>query len=370
MNSLEKKKLKISRNINASIKEIPISKTIHNEFKILFPKRFTSTNNINLRKKNKKDSFLFLRNKFINKTKVVTRINSSKNKNNFIISYNSKSRFLYNPTIIQSNQNIDISRNRTLNNSKSNFFYYITYRNNIKRKHNIYLNKIEKSNILKNKINNTSLYNYSMNTSNNSITKNNSNAFLKSNEFEISSRNKFIIAAKEQLKNKILKEKIKNAILGINKIIPPVIKLNTKKNKFEKSYKNIKVDLRNNNPSKANISHNNQSGTNDIINLKFKYNEKCIKDIETKKKTGMNNKKGLNETIIKEDTKEEKINTGLSTYTTKIEEDGLLELNQVQDLIIYYKLDKESGKNYLFEKNDYANFIENRIKKYLRFYVS
>ena len=229
MNSLEKKKLKISRNINASIKEIPISKTIHNEFKILFPKRFTSTNNINLRKKNKKDSFLFLRNKFINKTKVVTRINSSKNKNNFIISYNSKSRFLYNPTIIQSNQNIDISRNRTLNNSKSNFFYYITYRNNIKRKHNIYLNKIEKSNILKNKINNTSLYNYSMNTSNNSITKNNSNVFLKSNKFEISSRNKFIIAGKKQLKNKILKEKIKNAILGINKIIPPVIKLNPKK---------------------------------------------------------------------------------------------------------------------------------------------
>ena len=215
-----------------------------------------------------------------------------------------------------------------------------------------------------------SWYIYILIALNNSITKNNSNVFLKSNKFEISSRNKFIIAAKEQLKNKILKEKIKNAILGVNKIIPQVIKLNTKKNKFAKSYKNIKVDLRNNNPSKANISHNNQSGTNDIINLKFKYNEKCIKDIETKKKTGMNNKKGLNETIIKEDTKEEKINPGLSTYTTKIEEDGLLELNQVQDLIIYYKLDKESGKNYLFKKNDYANFIENRIKKYLRFYVS
>ena len=82
---------------------------------------------------------------------------------------------------------------------------------------------------MKNKINNTSLYNYSMNTSNNSITKNNSNVFLKSNKFEISSRNKFIIAGKKQLKNKILKEKIKNAILGINKIIPPVIKLNPKK---------------------------------------------------------------------------------------------------------------------------------------------
>ena len=41
----------------------------------------------------------------------------------------------------------------------------------------------------------------------------------------------------------------------------------------------------------------------------------------------MNNKKWLNETIIKEDIKGEKINTGLSTYTNKIEEDGSFELN-------------------------------------------
>ena len=68
----------------------------------------------------------------------------------------------------------------------------------------------------------------------------------------------------------------------------------------------------------------------------------------------MNNKKGVNETIIKENIKEEKINTGLSTYTTNIKEDGLLELNEVQDLIIYYKLDKESGKDYLFKENDYS----------------
>ena len=88
------------------------------------------------------------------------------------------------------------------------------------------------------------------------------------------------------------------------------------------------------------------------------------------KKNEMNNKKGVNETIIKENIKEEKINTGLSTYTTNIKEDGLLELNEVQDLIIYYKLDKESGKDYLFKENDYANFMENRMKKYLSFYIS
>ena len=128
--------------------------------------------------------------------------------------------------------------------------------------------------------------------------------------------------------------------------------------------------MSNNNPTEANISNNNQNKTNnDLINLKFKYNEKCIKDIETKKNE-MNNKKGVNETIIKENIKEEKINTGLSTYTTNIKEDGLLELNEVQDLIIYYKLDKESGKDYLFKENDYANFMENRMKKYLSFYIS
>ena len=86
-----------------------------------------------------------------------------------------------------------------------------------------------------------------------------------------------------------------------------------------------------------------------------------------------NNKIGLNESIINKAIKEEKeenIYSGLSKYTTKVEEEGILELNEVQDLIIYYKLEKESGKDYLFKKNDYANFIQNKMKKYLGFFMS
>ena len=74
-------------------------------------------------------------------------------------------------------------------------------------------------------------------------------------------------------------------------------------------------------------------------------------------------------TIIKKE-KEKNIYSDLSQYTTKIEEEGMLEMNEVKDLIIYYKLDEESGKDYLLKKNDYTNFIRNKMKKYLDFYLS
>ena len=374
MNSLEKNDSNVNRNKNVFPKEKSISKSIKNELKILSQKRFTSTNNFNIRAKYKKNPFLFKRNIFIDKTNVITRINSSENKTNFITSYNSKSKLFYRQNIVQSHININISRNITLNNSISNnnSSYFNTYRNNIKGKTNINFNKIKNQNMIKNKINNTSSYNYYfINTSNNGIIKNNSNVSLNANKFEISFRNKFIITKKNGLKNKILRDKIQKAILGINTIIPPLIKLNKKKSNFEKSYKNINLDLCNNNFTKPNISNNNQNKTfNNEPNLKFKYSEKCIKNIESKRKLEMCNKRGKKESISKKAIKEESLYSGLSLYTTKVEEEGMLEINEVKDLIIYYKLDKESEKNYLFAKNDYSNFIQNRMKKYLGFYLS
>ena len=373
MNSLEKNDSNVNRNKNVFQKEKSISKSIKNELKILSQKRFTSTNNFNIRAKYKKNPFLFKRNKFIDKTNVITRINSSENKTNFITSYNSKSKLFYLQNIVQSYININISRNITLNNSISNnnSSYSNTYRNKIKGKTNMNLNKIKNQNVIKNKINNTSSYNYLINTSNNGIIKNNSNASLIANKFEISFRNKFIITEKNGLKNKILRDKIQKAILGINTIISPIIKLNKKKSNFEKSYKNINLVLCNNNFTKPNISNNNQNKTsNNEPNLKFKYNEKCIKNIGSKRKLEISNKRGKKESISKKAIKEESLYSGLSLYTTKVEEEGMLELNEVKDLIIYYKLDKESDKNYLFAKNDYSNFIQNRMKKYLGFYLS
>ena len=374
MISFKNYKSKFSRNINGFFKEIPNTKSSQNDFKILFQKRFTSTNNINMRKDHKKNSFSFMRNKFINRTKVITRLNSFERKTKFISLNNSKSRLFYNPNTFQSNKDINTSKTRTLNNSRNNFSYYVTYRNSFEKKPIKYV-KIKNHNMMKNELKNNCLYNYLMNASNIGITKNISNVSLNANKFEMSLRNKFIIAGKDRLKNKLLNEKIKKAILGINKIIPPVIKLNAKKNNISKSYKNIKLNLSNNNLTKTNILKNNQNKTsNNKPNLKFKYKEKGIKNIESKRKTEMNNnKKGLDESIINKAIKEEKeenIFSGISKYTTKVEEEGILELNEVQDLIIYYKLEKESGKDYLFNRNDYANFIQNKMKGYLGFFMS
>ena len=56
----------------------------------------------------------------------------------------------------------------------------------------------------------------------------------------------------------------------------------------------------------------------------------------------------------------------LSKTTTKIEEEGELGLDEVKDLIIYFKLNKETNKDYLFKKNDYIDFIKNSKKRYIR----
>ena len=60
---------------------------------------------------------------------------------------------------------------------------------------------------------------------------------------------------------------------------------------------------------------------------------------------------------------------GFSNNTTKIEEEGMLEMNDVKDIIIYYNLSKELNKDYLFEKFDYNFFIEKKMNNYFRFFI-
>ena len=59
----------------------------------------------------------------------------------------------------------------------------------------------------------------------------------------------------------------------------------------------------------------------------------------------------------------------LSKTTTKIEEEGELGLDEVKDLIIYFKLNKETNKDYLFKKNDYIDFIKNSKKRYVNYFA-
>ena len=52
-----------------------------------------------------------------------------------------------------------------------------------------------------------------------------------------------------------------------------------------------------------------------------------------------------------------------------INDEGILELDEVKDVIIYYNLNKESNKDYLFKKFDYDFFIKKMKKKYFKFFI-
>ena len=82
---------------------------------------------------------------------------------------------------------------------------------------------------------------------------------------------------KKKSKKLELNKKIKNAILGINKIIPPVIKINKNLNLLTKSNKNIRLNLNSKNLTKRNIfSKNENKTTTNMINTKFSFDNKLI----------------------------------------------------------------------------------------------
>ena len=58
-----------------------------------------------------------------------------------------------------------------------------------------------------------------------------------------------------------------------------------------------------------------------------------------------------------------------SQCTSKLEDEGELGLDEVQDIIIYYKMNNELLKDYLFKKNDYFDFIQKGMKKYYNFFM-
>ena len=47
----------------------------------------------------------------------------------------------------------------------------------------------------------------------------------------------------------------------------------------------------------------------------------------------------------------------------------MLKIDEVRDIIIYYNLNNESYKDYLFEKFDYNFFIKKKMKKYFKFFM-
>ena len=158
-------------------------------------------------------------------------------------------------------------------------------------------------------------------------------------------------------------------------------------------YNNIYSNL---NKTNINIKNNNRiynynkfnkknKEKNSLYNIFFKA-ETNNQNIKIKKRNieikngAENNKKEVKLSINKQN-KIEKIKNNdcrfnsfdntikLSKTTTKIEEEGELGLDEVKDLIIYFKLNKETNKDYLFKKNDYIDFIKNSKKRYVNFFT-
>ena len=255
-----------------------------------------------------------------------------------------------------------------------------------------------------------------MNSSINKNIKNHKKFDSNLNVFENSLRNKLFIAGKNRIKENELNKKIEKAVLRINKVLPPKITLNSKQ-KIKKEKLNLKNNINSknylsinknntfsiisnkklnknknnsiNNHSKISINNNysiykinkfrddkKQKETNLIIifkdgkikrNILIKkpnkknenLNEKSIKissNIATPKKENyINIDSKLNKSFLK------------SNNTMMINDEGIFEREGVKDIIIYYNLNKESNKDYLFKKFDYDFFIKKMMKKYFNF---
>ena len=148
-----------------------------------------------------------------------------------------------------------------------------------------------------------------------------------------------------------------------------ILNQNNKKNEKNK-FKEI------NKIYKKNIKQNRYLNINDKINetdFFFKIKEKDkINNNKISNKGDMNNK------IInkKDNNKKKKSNQSsldntikFSKCSSKVEEEGELGLEEVKDIIIYYNLNNETYKNYLFKNGDFANYIEKGKYKYLNFFM-
>ena len=151
------------------------------------------------------------------------------------------------------------------------------------------------------------------------------------------------------------------------------------------------------NDAKLFNSHNNYNGINNIKNdnklffrIIFKKNKNqrnkdlensSTKRIQTQQNLMNSNDNELNELyeMIRKNTikKDEKSNIDsslnntikFSKCTSKIEEEGELGLDEIQDIIIFYNLGKEIHRDYLFKKNDYFDFKQKYKNIYYKYFM-
>ena len=370
-------------------------------------------------------------NNSINNIEIASLNHSNENSQKYIVynsyKYNiSNNNFITNTNIINNLLSLITNKNKIRKRKENNSFNYsFNINSRIKKKgrnQSLYKNRITNSKLTISKknfiTNNISSFKNLMNSSINKSIKNHKKFASNLNGFENSLRNKLFNTGKNRIKENELNKKIQKAVLRINKVLPTKIKLNNKQ-KIKKEKLNPKKNINSKNYLSINtnntfsITHNkklNKNKNNSINNHsknsinnnysiykinKFNDNKKqketnliiIFKDGKTKrniliKKPNKKNK-NLNENSkkllsnITTPKKENDINIDSklsksflkSNNTTMINDEGILELDEVKDAIIYYNLNKELNKDYLFEKFDYDFFIKKMKKKYFKFFI-
>jgi hypothetical protein len=220
------------------------------------------------------------------------------------------------------------------------------------------------------------------------IQKNSHSIIDLSNRYNIK---KSISKKKEQNQPKYInnfpsRNSIKNAINNINN------KSITMKNQSKNNIQNlsqtttqINCILNNKHNISGNLKINNINNNKPDFTIKdkknfnkynFKKPEQIINNININKSRDEIEEKEMNEPIIEDNINEmtNNINSSLdntikfSINSSKVEDEGELGIDEVRDIIVYYKLDEEKNKNYLFENNDYIDFIKSGKNIYLKYF--
>ena len=141
-----------------------------------------------------------------------------------------------------------------------------------------------------------------------------------------------------------------------------------KTNNFNINNKSFKI---NNNDTISNYI-NNTDENNLYFNIKQSYNfQNNLKEFDEINKVGSNISIKKFNNDLKMKTRDSSLDKTikLSYCSSKVQEESELGYDEVKDIIIYYNLNNETLKNYLFRYNDYFDFINERKNKYLNFFL-
>ena len=324
------------------------------------------------------------------------------NKNNvppLIKSFNiNNNKSIYNRYISQRNYNNNtFNLSNGLSNSINNTIYNNNFKiNPLKNKNIVHLS--ERNNTLDNKLiinaqklihlksdnNNNSLKFLNDENKINNVNKNNNKNFKYNffNSIKLNQQNKNINNNKNNIQKLFIHLKQRNLRdILYNKEKHLNYKYNDFNNFKEFQKNTLKFKKIHNNINNINISNisnlnqnNNKTFDNKLFlnnnfnnnNIKMNFDIKLINELISE-----NNNININNNRNNSFSKSSYIK--INKTSSKKSEEGELGIDEVKDLIIYYdfkKLSKKNNENYLFNKNDYEQFINNKKEKYLNYFFN